>query len=125
MNPTDRASQRQATVSVLGVLAIPLLSVSSAALVAGPVSSADPVGIAQALLATLVGSFVGLSVLRLARAATWFIHVAASAAAQWIEAESSAVIARAGLAGTVHLVAIPVTSHHISAVSRRGPPQGL
>jgi len=125
MDPIDRASQRQATISVLGVLAIPLLSVSSAALVAGPVSSADPVGIAQALLATLAGSIIGLSVLRLMRAAAWFLHVAASAAAQWIEAESSAVIARVGLASTVHLVAIPVTSHHISAVSRRGPPQGL
>jgi len=125
MNSTDRASQRQATFSVLGVLAIPLLSVSSAALVAGPVSSADPVGIAQALLATLVGSFVGLSVLRLARAATWFIQAVALSATQWAKAESSAVVAASGLTIVIAPAVIPSPSHHLDAVSRRGPPLDL
>ncbi len=125
MHSAGTASLRKATLSVLAMLVIPIVSVSSAALLAGPVSSADPVSATRAAAAALAGSFIGLLLLRLVRAAASFLHVAASAAAQWIEAESSAVIARAGLASTVHLVAIPVTSHHISAVSRRGPPQGL
>ncbi len=125
MKPTDRASQRQATISVLGVLAIPLLSVSSAALVAGPVSSADPVGILQAVSATLVGSFVGLSILRVARAATWFIHAATLAATQWEPAESFGVVAHPGLTIASATATIPSPSHHLGAVSRRGPPLDL
>jgi len=125
MTPADRTSQRHATLSVLGILAIPIASVSSAALIAGPVSSADPVGVVTGIVASLAGVFVGLVILRAVRATIEGVRAAAMAAVGRIDAWSVAVYH----APSVRMAALPVSSpsasHITGPAQRRGPPRGL
>lgn len=125
MSKAERASQRRATLTVLGILAIPFASVSSAALLAGPVSSADPTYIARTIAATLVGAATGLMIVRLLRAAVHGIHTAAMAAADWIASESLVFKLVPGTGFVVITSRVPSPCHHPWTMPRRGPPAGL
>lgn len=125
MTPADRTSKRQATLSVLGILAIPLVSVSSAAVAAGPISTADPASMAAVVIATLLGALAGLVILRAVQLTIHAVHTAAVAVFDWAEGWSIS----APQPPAVRLVALPVsrsTSTHLSgAIHRRGPPRDL
>jgi len=125
MSGSSRTNQRTATLSVLGILAVPILAVSSAALLAGPVSSVEPVHIGTAILATLLGAVVGLAALRVVSAAIGGVRTAAIAAATWFESDSFVSPPVHGSRFVVRLSTIPVTSHHVRSLPRRGPPSRL
>ncbi len=116
---------RTATLSVLGVLAIPFLTVSSAALMAGPVSTADPVRLSTGLLAAIIGSAVGLSVLRIAQSALLGVRAVVAAAVDWIESASEIISLRPTTLFAVVPATRPVVAVHASSLGRRGPPSGL
>lgn len=125
MNRPGQRSQRNATLSILGVLAIPFASVTAAALMAGPISDADPARMSTSLLAVVMGSVVGLSLLRVLRSAHLGIRSAVVAAVDWVESESDVHV----LATTTPLIVVPVArpiiAVHASSLGRRGPPSGL
>jgi len=125
MSKAERASQRRATRAVLGILAIPFASVTSAALLAGPVSSADPTYLARTIAATLIGAATGLMIVRLLRAAVHGIHTAAMAATDWFASESMVFKIVPGTGFAVITSRLPSPWHHPWAMSRRGPPAGL
>ena len=125
MYPSGPQRQHHATLSVLGMLVIPIVSVSSAALLASPVESAGPVGVTQAIVATLAGSLIGLSILRLLHAATDFVSAAAAAAVGWITSDSVvSILGNSAIMPVAAPVAVATATHN-RAISRRGPPHRL
>lgn len=118
----SQTEARRAAWMILGLLAIPVLSVTSAALVADAASSTDPVAAVVGIPATLGGLLMGALVFRLARV----VH-------------SGAVALRAHLlgagVGALGVVAEAVRPRSVSAerrpslvlvparVGRRGPPR--
>jgi len=116
-----RSEASHAAWMILGLLAIPVLSVTSTAMVADVASSTDPATAAVGIPATLGGVVMGSLVFRLARAMhsgaialRGFLFAAPPSATNLLEANSS----RLPLVAMVRpaLVLVP------SRVGRRGPP---
>gem|GEM_PF-2545158 len=120
-----KSSSRHAALSIAWLIAIPVASVSSAALLAGPVSVVGPQTMLSALTATLGGVVVGLSVLRWAKSAAHAILTISKLAFVGLDSVWSALVPVV----SSPLVAAPtpllVASVGSSAISRRGPPLGF
>ena len=105
----------------MGLLSIPLVSVSSAVVVGDTASSNDPRRLAWGLIALMAGTAVGLLSIRLARASGVAIHILVSEVLDW----------SGGQVWTSNLVAIPIGSgpepiplvaRDYVSIQRRGPP---
>ncbi|MEQ8839617.1 MAG: hypothetical protein RIB98_01440 [Acidimicrobiales bacterium] len=68
MSSTPASDARRAGWMILGLLAVPVLSVSSAAMLADVAATTDPASAAVGIPATLVGVLMGCVVFRLGRA---------------------------------------------------------
>jgi len=125
MGQPTRTSRRQATLSVLGLVAIPFGTVSITALLAGPISSADPVSLVATVCATLIGAAIGLLIVHLVRLTSNAIRTAAISAIDWVEADSTVTVITPLCVFVVITAPVHSTPHHVAAIPRRGPPSGL
>ena len=109
---------------ILGLFAIPVLSVSSAALLADVASTTDPAAAAVGIPATLAGVVMGALVFRLARVAhTGAIAVRAILSAGRAQAYRLLVGVSHPVVGTMGTWPAPVLVP--ARVGRRGPPLSL
>jgi hypothetical protein len=113
---------RSVTGSVLGLLAIPLASVSTAALLGDVASSPDRLGLVWGLAATVVGIAMGLVAVGVTRAAAVAFGSVVAALVRWSSLGSGSVLVPLPMPTPVAVVVVPVTAAHRASIRRRGPP---
>ena len=124
MGPVSQHSvseARRAGWMILGLLAIPVLSVTSVALVADVASTTNPVAPAVGVPATLAGLMAGAAVFRLARA----VHSGTVAVRAMFAALRGAVDRQVLAVATVLVPGATIRPARVlvpSRVGRRGPP---
>ena len=121
VSPRPTSEARRAGWMILGLLAIPVFSVSSVALVADVASTTDPTAAVVGIPATLAGLLMGALVFRLARVArSGAIAVRAIFTAMFADVDRLVVSATDALVADAALrpahVLVP------ARVGRRGPP---
>ncbi|MDG2026187.1 MAG: hypothetical protein P8J50_03700 [Acidimicrobiales bacterium] len=121
MSNRARSDARRAAWMILGLLAIPFLSVTSVAIVADIASTTDPVAALIGIPATMFGAVVGALVLHLARSlqtgavALWSALLRVTQEAGHVADSTAARLVPTRLL-TARPAVVPV------AVGRRGPP---
>jgi hypothetical protein len=121
VNPAPHVS-RSVTGPVLGLLAIPLASVSTAVLLGDVASSPDRLGLVCGLVATVVGTAMGLVVVSVTRAGAVAFGSVAAALTRWSSLGSGSVLVPLPMPIGAPVVVVPVTAAHRASIRRRGPP---
>jgi hypothetical protein len=110
---------------VLGLLAIPLASVSTAVLLGDVASSPDSLGLVWGLAATVVGIAMGLVAVGVTRAAAVAFGSVVAALVRWSSLGSGSVLVPLPMPTPAAVVVVPVTAAHRASIRRRGPPDVL
>ena len=124
VSPSPHVS-RSVTGPVLGLLAIPLASVSTAVLLGDVASSPDRLGLVYGLVATVVGTAMGLVVVSVTRAAAAAVGSVVAALTRWSSVGSGSVPVPLPMPTRAPVVVVPVTATHRASIRRRGPPVAL
>lgn len=124
-NHDDPPTRHGVTYAVVGMLLVPLVSVSTAVLAGDVVTAADDASLSKALIATLLGAITG----------AWSRHILRRLL-DAVACFSRALVDRSRTAGLPlelgstgrfrpHVVLVPVDAVWGSSLRRRGPPVGL
>ena len=125
VTPCSADVSRSVTRSVVGLLAIPLASVSTAALLGDAASSSDPARLAMGVVALIMGTFVGLAIAGLARVTASGFCMVAAAIVAWDPRDSDWIVTPAASCFVFVPALAPIRASRTAPIRRRGPPVGL